>query len=47
MKKKHAASEESNLTMCGYACTDAEYKKMRGRRAAYVNCKRCIEVQDG
>lgn len=47
MKKKHAASEESNLTMCGYACTDAEYKRMRGRPAVYVNCKRCIEVQDG
>ena len=47
MKKKHAASDDPNLTMCGYACTDAEYKKMCGRKAAYVNCKRCIEVRDG
>ena len=47
MKKKHAASEVPHLTLCGYACTEGEYAKMRGRRAAYVNCKRCIEVQDG
>ena len=44
MKKKHAASEEPDLTKCGYTCTAGEYAVMRGRRAAHVNCKRCLEL---
>ena len=45
MKKRHAASALHNTTTCGYECTDNEYKKMRGRDAADVNCLRCIEVK--
>ena len=45
MKKRHAASSMHNTTTCGYECTDNEYKKMRSRDAADVNCLRCIEVK--
>lgn len=43
MHKRHAASKEYGLTRCGYECTDAEYTKMRGRKAALVNCVRCLK----
>jgi hypothetical protein len=46
MKKRHAASTVVNVTTCGYECTDNEYKKMRGRDAADVNCLRCIEAKN-
>ena len=45
MKKRHAASSLHNTTACGYECTDNEYKKMRSRVAAEVNCLRCIEAK--
>ena len=44
MKRKHAPSDNLNLTVCGYECTDAEYKRMLRTHMRYVNCKRCKEM---
>jgi len=45
MKKRHAESVLSNTTASGYECTDNEYRKMRSRVAADVNCLRCIDAK--
>ncbi len=44
MQKRHAASNLYNLTMCGYECTSSEYQKMRGRKAANINCAHCLRA---
>ena len=44
MHKRHAASKIPNITACGYECTDQEYAKMRGRKAADVDCRHCIRA---
>ncbi len=44
MRRKHAASSVPLLTMCGYESTQGEYQKMRGRKAAYVNCVHCLRA---
>ncbi len=50
MKKKHAADQSIDLddprhrclTVCGYECTDAEYRRMLRQHVRYVTCKRCL-----
>jgi len=32
------------MTVCGYECTQGEYQKMRGRKAAHVNCVHCLRA---
>lgn len=44
MRKSHAPGVSSNLTACGYECTMIEYSKMRGRKAADVDCRHCIRA---
>ena len=44
MRRKHMASSVPLLTMCGYECTQGEYAKMRGRKAANVDCRHCLRA---
>ena len=43
MKRKHFASNEPNMTLCGYPCTEAEYRVMSKKNKYFVNCKKCLE----
>jgi len=44
MHKRHAAGGIPNTTACGYECTDQEYAKMRGRKAALITCAHCLRA---
>jgi hypothetical protein len=46
MHKRHAASKIPNITACGYECTDQEYAKMRGRKAAMITCAHCLKAAE-
>tara|TARA_Y100001972_G_scaffold22601_1_gene27080 strand:- start:248 stop:421 length:174 start_codon:yes stop_codon:yes gene_type:complete len=44
MRKKHAASEVVNMTLCGHETTPGEFQKILQRKSKYINCKRCLQA---
>ena len=44
MRKKHAANEVVNKTVCGHEATPQEYQNMKVRKLVQVNCQRCLST---